>query len=273
MNNLIIPTDFSKESLQALDMAVQMANVMGANITMVYVQKKREVAHPINEEMEMEYAKGKFEEVLNTYKNKLSKPESLKYVFKKGIVYQEVNKVAWDLENPIIIAATHGSSGFDPNFMGDNAYKIVSYATGPVITIRQGEIHTDIKNIVMPIDKTRETVEKIPATIAFAKKFSAKVHVISISSHHLSEIKEKLDTLTEQVIKKFKDEGIEYECEFLIGNNLANMTIDYAKEVNADIISIMSEQKKIESDILGMYAHYIIKNSPIPVLIIPSDKK
>lgn len=273
MDNLIIPTEFSKESLKALDMAINMANVMSADITLVYVQKKRENAHPTSQEKELDYARERFEEVLKQYQDKLNQTNELKFAIKRGIVYQEVNKVAWDLPNPLILTATHGASGFDPFFMGDNAYKIVSYATGPVITVRHEEIHSDINTIVMPIDKSRETIEKIPATISFAKKFGAKVHVISISSHHLSEIKEKLDTITEQVIKSFKDEGIEYENEFLIGNNLANMTIDYAKEVNADIISIMSEQKKIESDILGMYAHFIIKNSPIPVLIIPSLNK
>ncbi|MBT8196377.1 MAG: universal stress protein [Bacteroidia bacterium] len=273
MDNLIIPTEFSKESLQTVDMAIHMANVMGADITMVYVQKKRENAHPTKMDEELEYARKRFDEIVEEYKGKMNKPDGLKYAIKKGVVYQEVNKVAWDLENPIILTPTHGASGFDPLFLGDNAYKIVSYATGPVITIRHGEIHPNIKTIVMPMDKSRETVEKIPATIAFAKKFNAKVHIVSISSHHLSEIKDKMNTLTEKVMKQFTDEGIEYECEFLIGNNLANMTIDYAKEVDADIICIMSEQKKSESDILGVYAHYIMKNSPIPVLVVPSDKK
>jgi hypothetical protein len=55
------------------------------------------------------------------------------------------------------------------------------------------------------------------------------------------------------------------------GDNLTDITLDYANRVDADLISIMTEQERNPSNLLlGSYAHQMINKSYIPDLLIPT---
>ena len=57
------------------------------------------------------------------------------------------------------------------------------------------------------------------------------------------------------------------------GSDLTEMTIEYAKSINADLISIMAEQgEQPVSLLLSPYAQQMVNLSPIPVLTIRSNK-
>ena len=51
--------------------------------------------------------------------------------------------------------------------------------------------------------------------------------------------------------------------------NITNSIINYAKEINADTIAIMTEQEMTTANLfLGAYAQQMVNHSPIPVLSI-----
>ena len=53
----------------------------------------------------------------------------------------------------------------------------------------------------------------------------------------------------------------------MIGGNITELAIDYAKKVNADLIAIMTEQtQSAKNIILGPYAQQMVNHSPIPVI-------
>jgi nucleotide-binding universal stress UspA family protein len=66
-----------------------------------------------------------------------------------------------------------------------------------------------------------------------------------------------------------KDKDVNFIVERKIATNITEATIKYALEVNADLISIMTEQdESLTSLVLGSYAQQMLNKSPIPVLSI-----
>ena len=64
--------------------------------------------------------------------------------------------------------------------------------------------------------------------------------------------------------------NIPYTVEHIQGDNLTDMTLDYSRIIDADLISIMTEQEKSLSNLLlGSYAHQMINQAYIPVLSFP----
>ncbi len=166
--------------------------------------------------------------------------------------------------------STHGGSGFEELFIGSNAFKIASSSSCPVITIRK-KVPKAIKNIILPLDHTVETRQKVPFTGLIAEKFKSKVHVVTVSSTDLPDIRSKLKDYQSQVCTWLKKHEIEYEIADLTGSNITDEIIEYAEKVNADLISIMTEQLKSLSNILlGSFAHQMINKSEIPVLLSPT---
>ena len=188
-----------------------------------------------------------------------------------GRIHQEVANQANSYKDSVISLCTHGASGFEELFIGSNANKIIDLTERPVLTIRKGVVPDTIKRIVLPIDMIFETRQKIPITTAIAELFGAEIHVVTVSMTQDKSITERLETLALQVNNYMKSKNVKNVVQNLNGNNITDITIDYAKQVNADLISIITEQEFAFANIIkGSFAHQMVNKSEIPVLNITS---
>ena len=69
--------------------------------------------------------------------------------------------------------------------------------------------------------------------------------------------------------------GVKAEYKVLEGSNVADSVISYAKEIDADLIMIMTQQEmKLTDYVMGTTAMRIVNRSEIPVLSLrPTEKK
>lgn len=272
MKNMIVPIDFSELSLKGLELAVLMTKETKAKIELVHVLKNTENMPFGQERMKMEQINQAFESLLKRT-NKQHPNVETGYTIKEGKVQDKITEVASSKENAVIVTSTHGASGWEELFTGSNAYKIVAAAERPVFTVRGENIPDRIQKIVLPLDTTFETREKTPFTAQVAGMFNAEVHVVGVSKTEIDEVKEKLEDYKTQAVNYLSDHNIKTITDDLTGDNLTDITIEYAKKVNADLISIMTEQEKdIKNILLGSYAHQMINKSPVPVLLYPTKQ-
>lgn len=272
MKEIIVAIDFSKGSLHALDYAIAFANTVKSNIMMVWVDNNLNQDFAFTSEVNefREEASKNMEEILKAKKGML-KHGKLSYKLRKGKVYQEIANQAKYNDASLIIAGTHGVTGYEEFWIGSNAYRIVSYAPCPVITVRYDYDITNngIKSIVLPIDSTLDTRQKVPFTVELAKLFGADIHILALYSTSIKTIQRKVDNYARQVQKYISDEGINHHIESIQANNITNAAIEYARKVNADLIAIMTEQETTASNILlGPFAQQMVNHSPVPVLSI-----
>lgn len=269
MKQIIVPIDFSEESINGLKLATIFANRFGCTIQMVHVQSFPTDQAPSRFAEMRKIAEEKLTNIKNEFEPKLQNGANLTFIVKKGKVFQEVVDQAEAFEQSAIVCSTHGASGFEEYFLGSNAFRIVTATTRPTITIRHGAMHGDIKQIVLPIDITAESRQKVPYTAEIAKIFNAEIHVVSVATLETNDIDTKLNAYVKQVCDYLNDRNIKNRTAHLRGGNITNLTIDYTQNVNGDLISIMSEQGMNFADfVLGNYAQQMLSKSPVPVLCI-----
>jgi nucleotide-binding universal stress UspA family protein len=256
--------------MNALEHAITIANKAEAELRMIFVIKPESSRDMFTEGPETlaSMVRDKFEEIMGNYQPAMN--ARMTYVIREGKVYGEIVREAEDKSVFMLMAGTHGSSGFEEFWIGSNAFRIVSACSKPVITIRGGvHIERNLERIVMPIDSTPETRQKVPFTAYIAKVFDAELHVLSIYTANVAALKRTVDSYTEQVIKHLSEENIRHVVEKLQVENLTDSTIEYAQKHEANLISIMTEQEKSARNlILGPYAQQMVNHSPIPVLCI-----
>jgi len=273
MKRIIVPLDFSKEALHGLDLAIKVANLTDSYIEMVYVQKKKEEVSTGLVEEEHKWAEKKLKHTILDFKHKIKDPENIGFIIKKGIVYKEVVNQAQAFEDSLIISSTHGASGFEEFFMGSNTLKIITATDRPVITIRGDRIPNTFDNIVLPVDVTNDSRQKVPPTIKLAKAFNSVIHIASVLTTEDDDVIKKVKSYAAQVIEYCDKYEIEYKLATLKGNNIADLIIEYSLSVHADLISIMTEQSiDINNFVMGSYPQQILNKSSVPVLCItPKD--
>jgi nucleotide-binding universal stress UspA family protein len=269
MKTIIVPMDFSNEALPGLNLSLMLAAKTGANIQMVHVVSKNDNSDAEQLKMGHQLAEMNFKKILEKY----NQQTKLGYTIKEGKIFKEINDLADTFEDALIVLTTHGASGFEELFIGGNAYKIVSDSKNPVITVRRSEISSNINKIVLPLDITFQTREKVPYTVELAKLFHSEIHLLSVRLTNIKSIEEKLQQYIGQVASYLEAHSIHYKIEHLQGDNLTDITLDYARKINADLISIMTEQEKSASNLLlGSYAHQMINKAYIPVLSFPNHR-
>ena len=263
--------DFSDCSINALEHAISIANKSAADLSMVWVNRPtsgKEIYNLDPEHITAEVVQ-RFDALVAKYQPKLSSGK-ISYQIRKGKVYEEIIHAADELDAFIIVVGTHGASGFEEFWIGSNASRIVSATIRPVITIRGGvDISRTVKTIVMPIDSTLESRQKIPMTALLAKYFDATIHVVALFSAPAEDIKELVKEYVKQVEIYLHENQVKFVLHEIDANNLTDATIEYAIGVNANLISIMDEQEITASNLwLGPYAQQMINHSPIPVMSI-----
>lgn len=268
--NIIVAIDFSKNSQHALEYAVIIANTVSADITLVWVDKpESDESLYDNEVTEVrQEAKKRMEDWVKKFQPKL-KTGKITFKLRKGKVYKEVANMAKYHDAYLVMAGAHGVSGFEAFWIGSNANKIVANCECPVITIRDSfNVKKGIRKIVLPIDNSSSTRQKVPFAMEFAKSFCSEVHVLQIHSSRLKTVQAQVVSYTNQVVKYLKENGVKHVVHTVQPDNNTTATIEYAKEISADLIIIMTEQESSGNILLGPYAQQMVNNSPIPVMSV-----
>ncbi|MDO9510174.1 MAG: universal stress protein [Bacteroidales bacterium] len=271
MKNIVMAIDFSKGSLHALKYAVSLAVKSGADLTLVWVDNQvvqQSVISLPSQDLRME-AKTRLTELTVKYASKLGKRIHFKQ--RKGKVFQEISTVARSINADLIIAGTYGGSGFEKLWIGSNAYRIITHASCPVITVRfEAGANPGLSRIIMPIDNSLETLQKLPLTAEIAANFNAEVHIVNIyQESDLKSVKMKADSYSRKAMQFLQQKEISLVYTSLETDNITETIIDYTLNVGGNLISVMTEQNLTgSSGLLGPNARLLVNQSPVPVLSV-----
>lgn len=271
MKKILVAIDFLDCSINALAHAVSIASRANADLEMVWVNmpdQSKEIFKCDPDILLTEVDK-RFGELIEDFAPEMGKGK-MTYKIRDGKVYKEIVDAAEDYGADMIVAGTHGSSGFEEFWIGSNANKIVSASKKPIITIRGGiDIKRPLSKIVLPLDSTVETRQKLPFTTELARIHDAEIYVLSIYTTKVADIRYRVDTYTDQVIEYLEEEEVKYVRDAIEAENLTKSTIGYAERIDANLISIMTEQERTTANLwLGPYAQQMVNHSPFPVLSI-----
>ncbi len=203
MKTILVAIDFSKNAEHALEYAVMFANKQKACIYLIWVD------NTLSEESVIDIIEGETRIEKRAYMDSLIKrfqPQvkcgEIQVLLRKGRVYQEIAKAAKQIDADMIFAGTHGVSGFEQYWIGSNAYRIVTQAPCAVVTIRRDyEIKDTIDNILLPIDSSMETKQKLPFAAKLANDFKATIHLLKVYNTPISVIRKRIDKYGEDAEK------------------------------------------------------------------------
>jgi len=271
--NIVVGIDFSDNSINALEHAISIANKANMSVTMVWVDHidySKEI-FSVDPAHRLDAVAKRFNELIEKYSDCC---EKLEFVIRKGKVYREICDVAEEQKAKFLVVGTHGLSGFEEFWSGSNANRIVSASHVPVITIRGGvDVGQSLDRIVLPLDSTKVTREKVPVVAELAKYFDSEVHILGLQTTNLQDIRYRIKAYVAQTEDMFKENGIKYKSTFIDSEQITDDTLEYAKSINANLIAIMTEQETTTANLwMGPYAAQMVNHSPFPVLSVKPNK-
>lgn len=284
MNNILVPYDFNRQSELALEQAVNLAKHFKSKITLLYVAEMQGFLSSI-------FADDKDEDILekiNDHFDSIASKVSLRSgidieaTIRKGRIYSMINKVAEELNADFIVIGTRSTDTDEPErkrMVGANTSRVIRSAVCPVITI-SGSTHYDgCRSILLPLDLTKETKQKVGWAIDMARIYGSKIVAVSaLWSLKEPEIINQLNIQMNQVKSFIENAGIECEAEIIETpkgekTHVPNI-LEYARSKgDIDLIVIMTQQEfSVVEFFVGSHAQEFIRRSEIPVVsIVPRE--
>lgn len=274
-NHILVPIDFSEQSIIALEQSYNLARLTKADITLINViEESFHLPFFTNHEDKglEKRIKKELEKLASETMHKLN--IHVDTIIARGKVYEEIKKAAKKLKSSFIIMGTNGSVGIK-KFIGSNALRVIREAPCKVITIKGKKHRFGCKNILLPLDLTKETREKITKSIEIAKLFSSNIHLVTVLNTDDEFLVKKLRRQMSQVYDFIRENDIPATVEFLHNDDVTASIVDYSKKIKADLLMIMTQEENwTDLMFISSSAQQIINSSDIPVLSIrPKEKK
>jgi nucleotide-binding universal stress UspA family protein len=134
---LVVPVDFEKASLKALEVAKDLAARLGAEVVLIHVYQVPLFTYP---GLEPSLLPTFTVEIASAAKRALEKLATssggLRAVLREGDPTTEILATAKELGAQMIVMGTHGRSGLAHIFLGSVAEKVMRESPLPVMTIR-----------------------------------------------------------------------------------------------------------------------------------------
>jgi nucleotide-binding universal stress UspA family protein len=273
IRSILIPYDFSETADLSLEHAIFMAKLMQADITLLHIVETVSFTSAIS------HALSGFEKKIETATNEklellakeihMKSGISLKVRTEVGRIYKKICQVAREIDADIIVMGTHGSSGYQKFSVGTNTSRVVQEAPCPVISVQTHAKGVGVKRMVLPIDESHESRQKVPFAVALAKCYDSHIFIVGLVNFSGTDLVRKFKIKVEQVEEYIASHELSYETRFVEGTDLATMTMKAAEDINADLLVIMTEQQpSITGFLLGTYATKVVNGSKVPVLSI-----
>jgi len=275
MRTIIVGIDFLSESVAALKLAVLIAKDAKSKIVLVFVntpEKSKPIFRTPPDKLNEEIDK-RFKELIQDYTGKFPADQFVCKIIEGKKVCITLNKEAKAIKADLIILGTHGEKGIKI-FKHSMAFQIVEKANVPVISVRDGaHVPASIKKVLIPIDDSLETRQKVPFAVQLAKNCGAEVHMLAVYHSSVKNVQKNIERYTRQSASYLEKNDINFIVKSIQTDEVVKETIKYARKIDADMIAIMTTQiTQISNLWKGSFAEQLIDQSPIPVITVPAKE-
>jgi nucleotide-binding universal stress UspA family protein len=137
---ILVPTDFTDTSEKALDWAFALAERLGSTITVMHSYEIPIVGFPdgalvATADIAARMAEASGTGLEHVVARRRGGKTTVESVLREGVAWEEINKVADEIDADVIVIGTHGRKGLARALLGSVAENVVRTATRPVLTI------------------------------------------------------------------------------------------------------------------------------------------
>ena len=278
-NKILIPVDFSDTSFLAIKHGAFLAKYTKGDVYLLHVINKQYEHYAVLEQPLHIDDPAKYETSASNKLNELADSIRSEYgisvntIVSLGNPTKEIINNANEIKADLIVMGTHGYSPLEELVIGSNTLKVITKSKCPVMTMSEKASRFGYKNILMPIDTSGHSRQKVNYSIELSKTFSAHLHVVGLLGRSDANEQPGMDIVLSQVKKLATEKSVTCTTEVLNDvKNRADSTIKYAEKVKADLIIIMTDQEaEISGFFLGPYSQQVIHHSKVPVVAITPE--
>ena len=298
LRRILLPTDFSPAANAVLPAAVKWCERFGAELHLVHVCPVDYYAPGlmvapvvIPESQFKKEARSHLEELAQEHGSRL---RHVRIHVSKGRPYEEICRLARELNVDLIMTATRGRTGLKHLTLGSTAERVIRQAPCPVLALHPPHGRARLRppalrKILVPTDFSAGAMQGLAYARALASEFGASVILLhSVDLHYYSTnpdfvlldlppLLAAAEKASEEQLRELVDQtdwkGLKVE-PILEHGHVGEQVCVRAREMRADLIVTSTHGRTgLKRVLLGSTAEYIVRHASCPVLVVPSHPR
>lgn len=296
---LLVTTDFSGESKQALPWAVSLAQLYRAELDLLHVQEPPPRWAGTESLLLLAPEKSTREQLESGLRNLASAliPDSVPVtpLVRSGKPVAQILRTARDRQTELLILATHGYSGWKHALLGSVTERVVRQATCPVLAVRtrrirrgtgsEPESSVALRRILVATDFSENSQAAFPLAWSLARTFDARITLVSVVQRYpidallgteitrntagtlQAQARAELESLRDRLPPPHR-QPVELEIAF---GHPAQEIARVAQDRASDLVVIATRgHTGLRHAYLGSVAERVVQHAPCPVLVVPT---
>ena len=273
---ILVPVDLYDSSHSAYEYALQFANDMKANITLLHIinsvfNTNDVMAYDPYDEMEATAKKR-----LNNFVSKYSNDESYPKVFTKvevlfGIPGIAISEYAQANDQDLIIMGVRDKHGIFDRLLGSASSETIKEAKCPVMLIHNDTIYKKPEKILFAFDRKTDLDDALESYKKINNVLQAKTDFLHINVKETDDITKQKAEIVSELFEK-DDPQFAFEIKTLSGNKVTTGLIDYCFFEKIDMISMIHRNEGIFSNFLRAdKSIQLAQKFHLPVIVFQED--
>jgi len=162
-------------------------------------------------------------------------------------------------------------SGADNRLSQNDADRIISHSDCPVLTIHKDFEPRDVNTIVIPVDISQTTQKKLLWATYFAKKFNAKIKIVSALSMNISTSQSLAWKNAEHLKVMLNERGVDCEVEIIKAQRQEKhkVIVDFLEQEKPGMVIIRTHQESnMAGTQIGSFVSGIVHCCKLPVFTV-----
>ena len=264
-NQILVPTNFSRQAEIAFKQSVFFSSKVKSDVFVLHIIPSLKKID--NNSNAIEIIQNRMDNLINPMVPLINGKINTR--IETGKIITQILKTEREIKPSYIFIGT--DIGSKPN--SSTTLRILNHVDCPLVVFTNRSDKTGCDKIVLPLDLTKETKQKIDQTIKIAKIYNSEVHIVSATSFEDEKMCDTIKEQMNQVKSIFNKLELKSQIKLLKTKNdidiMANEINDYADDINADLIVIMTRQEtKLQKFFVGSMAIKLIRKSTVPIMCI-----
>jgi nucleotide-binding universal stress UspA family protein len=272
MKTIIVPTDFSDISNNAMDYATGLAKSTGSSLLLFHayqvpVSMTDVPIVLVSVEELQKNAETKMAEVKKSLEQTTGGTMKIYAETKLGDTVDELEDLCNRIKPFAVVMGTKGETGLERVFFGSTTLTTIKHLSWPVIVVPPHKKYSSIKKVGFACDM-RQVVDTTPTHFIrdFVKEFNAELHVLNVdykNSHF------KPDTPEESLLLHTMLEDLKPRYDFIEDENIEAGIEKFAEKNNLDlVITIPKKHKLLEGLFKKSHTKDLVFHSQLPIMCV-----
>lgn len=278
MKKILVPIDFSNNSENALDYAIELAQneetliILMHSYYVMYTSPEIPMEFIVEQSSALQKDADSRLEALSKKTEKYDKIEC-EFISMEGFVVDSILTLVKKRKIDLVVMGTKGASGIAEMLIGSNTAKVIVKAICPVIAVPEKAKFEGINKIAYATNYLSSDITMLKKLVEFTKRFKAKIEIIHIADGECQYAYEEnlLEKFSKKVKHKITYKAISYQL--LFGEEVEKKLEQYIKKEAINLLALSARKGNLFERIFrGSLTRKLAYHTSIPLIVFHQKK-